>query len=67
MAAPVVSGMAAVFRGLYPEKSAQQIKKLIRKSIVKHKELKTKIGDSNMPLKEVVRYPGFIDFRQVVD
>jgi subtilisin family serine protease len=67
MAAPVVSGMAAVYRSLYPEKNANQIKKLIRKSIVKQKKIETKIGDKEVPLKDIVRYPGFIDFRRIID
>ena len=67
MAAPVVSGLAAVYRGLYPDKNANQIKKLILKSIDKYKNLKTEVKDQTSPLKSVVRHPGFLDVRHLID
>ena len=67
MAAPVVSGLAAIYRGKYPDKSAQQIKKLIQKSLLKYKNIKTKIDEDKVELKSVVRHPGFLDIRRVFD
>ena len=67
MAAPVVSGLVAVYRGLYPEKNANQIKKLLLKSRVEKKNLDTKLEDLDNPLKDLVRYPGFIDAREILE
>lgn len=67
MAAPVVAGLAAVYRGLFPEKSAQQIKKLILKSRVREKNLITKTQDGELKLKDAVRHPGFLDTKEVFE
>jgi len=67
MAAPVVSGLAAIYRGKFPDKSAQQIKKLIQKSLVKQKNTMTKIGNESIKLKKIIRHPGFIDTRVIFD
>jgi len=67
MAAPVISGLAAIYRGLYPKKSAKQIKKIIKKSVVNYKNMTTEIGGERKKLNEVVRYPGFIDAMKIFE
>jgi subtilisin family serine protease len=58
MAAPVVSGVATVLRGAYPELSAKKINKLIVKTLNEYKNLMVSTGDEKQKLKKVVRYPG---------
>lgn len=58
MAAPVVTGMAAVLRGAYPDFTAIQIKDLIIKSVSDQGKLVVKVDGDIVKLKKVVRYPG---------
>jgi len=67
MAAPVISGLGAIYRGLYPEKSAKQIKRIIKKSVVSYKNLTTEVEGERIKLNKVVRYPGFIDVKKIFE
>ena len=58
MASPVVSGVATVLRGAYPELTAPQINELIIKSITEDGKLVVNIDGQTLKLKKVVRYPG---------
>lgn len=58
MAAPVISGMAALLRGTFPEASAKDIVRLIEKSIAEHKNEMVDFSGVEIPLKKLVRYPG---------
>lgn len=58
MAAPVVTGIATVLRGAYPEFSAAQIKDIIIKSAQPDKNLKTKFQGEEVKVKKLVKTPG---------
>lgn len=58
MAAPVISGMATVLRGAFPEASAKSIVKLIEKSVSEDKNTLVFVNGEKQKLKKVVRYPG---------
>lgn len=48
MAAPVVSGLAALIRSYYPKLTASEVKDIIMKSVTKvDKKVKVKVGDSS--------------------
>lgn len=62
MAAPVVSGLAALLKAVYPELKATELKKLIEDSALKHSEstpMPRKEG--NISLKDVSRTGGIIN------
>ncbi len=58
MAAPVVTGIATLLRGIYPEKSAEEIKQLILDSVEVQKNQLVNTSDGNTKLKKVVSTPG---------
>lgn len=60
MAAPVVSGLAALYWGLKPDLSARQIKKMLIDSIDINKKLPVVKDGNTSTLKKMVRYPGIL-------
>ncbi len=59
MAAPVVSGIAAVVRGAYPELTAKAVKEIIIQSANIDKKLKVHIGgEEDIKIKKRFRTPG---------
>jgi cell wall-associated protease len=72
MAAPVVSGLAALIRGAYPDLSATQVKKIIEESVLKPEPVTTctKPGtkDEEVPFMILSRTGGIINaFNAVMD
>lgn len=66
MAAPVVSGLAALIRGLYPELSASEVKDIILKSASRYGDVLVNAMDESTPLKKVVRNPGVVSAEKAV-
>lgn len=58
MAAPVVSGLATVLRGAYPNISAKEIKKIILQSADIDKKLRVAFIGDDLKLKKLIRNPG---------
>ena len=58
MAAPVVSGIATVLRGAYPNLSAKEIKEIIIQSADVDKKLHVVFLGDDLKLKKLVRTPG---------
>ncbi|HKK38380.1 MAG TPA: S8 family serine peptidase [Cryomorphaceae bacterium] len=71
MAAPVVSGVAALIWGLNPDLSAKKLKRLLVKSANSLEDLMVQTGDLEIPLSDVVRNPALISAenaaRQMID
>jgi subtilisin family serine protease len=72
MAAPVVSGLAALIRGAYPDLSAPQVKKIIEESVLKPEGVTTctKPGtkDEEVPFMVLCKTGGIINaFNAVMD
>jgi subtilisin family serine protease len=66
MAAPVVSGVATVLRGLYPELSAPQIKRLIINSLYYPTNARTETDKGEVPLSKLIRYPGIVNLERAI-
>ncbi len=66
MAAPVVSGMAALLRGVYPEATAVEIKKMILESVESQKNLLVEVDKGNVKLKKVAATPGTPSLYEIV-
>jgi len=58
MAAPVVSGIATVLRGAYPDLSAKDIKDIILKSAEIDKKLRVTFTGESQKIKKLIRNPG---------
>lgn len=66
MAAPVVSGLAALIRGLYPELSASEVKDIILKSASSYGDVLVNSMDEPTPLKKIVRNPAVVSAEKAV-
>jgi subtilisin family serine protease len=66
MAAPVVSGVATVLRGLYPELRAPQIKRLIINSLYYPTNARTETDKGELPLSKLIRYPGIVNLERAI-
>lgn len=58
MAAPVVTGIATVIRGAYPELTAAQVKDIIIRSAQANKKTTTSFKGDEVKLKKIIRNPG---------
>ena len=67
MAAPVVSGMAALIWGLYPELSASELKMVILKSVESYRDTTVYSPYGPVGLKKIVRYPGVISAPRAIE
>lgn len=67
MAAPVVSGVATLLRGLRPEWSAKKVKKVILKSGNDLKNLKVRVGGEKVALKKVLANPRMVSAANAVE
>jgi len=67
MAAPVVSGVAALVWGLDPSLSAKKLKSILVKSANRLEGLVVKIGEQNSPLSDVLRNPAVISAENAVE
>jgi hypothetical protein len=72
MAAPVVSGLAAVIRSYYPDLSAKQVKYIIEASVVKISEPVTKpakpgtAGTEKVLMTELCKSGGIVNAYQAI-
>jgi subtilisin family serine protease len=66
MAAPVVSGVAALLRGLYPELNGAQIKKLIIESLYYPEGAVAATDKGDVPMKKLIRNPGIVNAERAV-
>lgn len=60
MAAPVVSGVAALVRGMNPELSAEDVKKILTRSARPFPKMIVTAGEEEVKLKKAVRTPGVV-------
>lgn len=66
MAAPVVAGVAALVRGLNPELSAKEVKKILIRTAQMMPDNPVVSEESSSPLKKVVRTPGVVSAYEAV-
>lgn len=66
MAAPVVSGVAALIRGMYPELSAKDVKKILIKTAQPVGDTVITIEDKDVKLKKLMRNPGVVSAFEAV-
>jgi subtilisin family serine protease len=67
MAAPVVTGIAVLLRGLYPELSAKEIKKIITSSTQPFDDHVVITDEGALPLKKLLRNPGIVSSTGAID
>ncbi len=67
MAAPVVSGLAAMIWGLYPELTATELKMVILKSVESYSDTAVYGPSGPVVLKKVVRYPGVVSAPNAIE
>lgn len=69
MAAPVVTGIAAVIRGMYPELTAQQVRDIIRRSAVPYEGLVLLPGSKKkkVPFKSLCETGGVVNLEQAFE
>ncbi len=66
MAAPVVSGVAALIRGMNPELSAEEVKKILMRTAQPLPKMIVSAGEEELPLKKAVRTPGVVSAADAV-
>lgn len=66
MAAPVVSGVAALIRGMYPELTAKEVKKILVKTAQPVGDTLITVDEKDMKLKKLVRNPGVVSAYEAV-
>ncbi len=61
MAAPVVSGVAALVLGKYPQLTAAQLKQVLIGSLYYPEDAMAVTASGNVELKKLIRYPGIVN------
>jgi subtilisin family serine protease len=68
MAAPVVSGMAAVIRSYFPTLTAEQVKRVLEESVIKlDQEVIKPGGDELIPFAELSKTGGVVNLYQAYE
>jgi subtilisin family serine protease len=67
MAAPVVTGIAVLLRGLYPGLSAKEIKKIITGTVHPYDNQVVLTDEGAHPLKSLVRNPGIVSTTAAIE
>lgn len=67
MAAPVVTGIAVLLRGSYPELSAKEIKKIITSSVQPFDDHVVLTDEGALPLKKLLRNAGVVSTTEAIE